>query len=124
MRRRDKRKGPWPRRGLRIETPPFARAAGAGLHLRRNLNFIRAVISLSELSLGKPARVVALNATRAVDQRLLALGLLPGMVVTVVRVAPLGDPIAIEFQNQCVSLRRAEAAEVLVEPAPATGDGR
>ncbi len=66
--------------------------------------------------------MVALNATRAVDQRLLALGLLPGMMVTVVRVAPLGDPIAIEFQNQCVSLRRAEAAEVLVELAPLGGE--
>lgn len=88
------------------------------LHLRRNLNFVRRVISLSQLPLGRTARVVSLNATRAVDQRLLALGLLPGMLVTVTRVAPLGDPIAIEFQNQCVSLRRAEAVEVLVELAP------
>ena len=56
-----------------------------------------------------------LNATRPIDQRLLALGLMPGMQVKLVRVAPLGDPIAIEFQNQCVSLRKAEAEAVQVK---------
>ncbi len=73
------------------------------------------MLSLSQLPVGRTARVIELNASRPVDQRLLALGLLPGMRVKVVRVAPLGDPIAIEFHNQCVSLRRAEAAEVIVE---------
>lgn len=82
------------------------------------------MLSLSQLSVGRHARVVALNASRAVDQRLLALGLLPGMTVLVTRVAPLGDPIAIEFQNQCVSLRRAEAVEVMVELAPEPRDPR
>jgi len=72
------------------------------------------MLSLSQLPLGCRALVTALNAARPVDQRLMALGLLPGMEVRVVRVAPLGDPIAIEFQNQCVSLRRAEALEVMV----------
>lgn len=76
------------------------------------------MLSLKDLPVGHAARVVTLNAARAVDQRLLALGLLPGMVVKVVRIAPLGDPIAIEFQNQCVSLRKAEVEEVMVEPAP------
>lgn len=91
--------------------------------MRRNLNI--AMLPLKDLPVGRVARVVTLNATRAVDQRLLALGLLPGMVVRVTRVAPLGDPIAIEFQNQCVSLRKAEAAEVMVEPGPEkTGDLR
>lgn len=76
------------------------------------------MIALSHLPVGRSARVISLNASRPVDQRLLALGLLPGMTVKVTRVAPLGDPIAIEFQNQCVSLRKAEAIEVMVELAP------
>lgn len=74
------------------------------------------MIPLSQLPTGCRALVTALNAAGAVDQRLMALGLLPGMEVRLVRVAPLGDPIAIEFQNQCVSLRRAEAVEVMVSP--------
>jgi ferrous iron transport protein A len=43
------------------------------------------------------------------------LGLLPGMAVKVVQVAPLGDPIAIEFSCQQISIRRAEAAVIEVE---------
>ena len=86
------------------------------------------MLPLSRLPLGRTARVMELNASRPVDQRLLALGLVPGMRVKLVRVAPLGVPIAIEFHNQCVSLRRAEAAGILVEAEPATraerGTGR
>ncbi len=70
---------------------------------------------LSSLTVGQQGQVVQLNATRPIDQRLLALGLMPGMRVKLVRIAPLGDPIAIEFQNQCVSLRKAEAEAVQVE---------
>ena len=62
------------------------------------------VISLNALASGGPATARARP-------------LLPGMMVKVTRVAPLGDPIAIEFQNQCVSLRKAEALEVMVELA-------
>ncbi|MDR2844858.1 MAG: FeoA domain-containing protein [Puniceicoccales bacterium] len=71
--------------------------------------------TLPSLAIGQYGRVVQLHAQRPVDQRLLALGLMPGMVVRLVQVAPLGDPIAIEFQNQCVSLRKAEAEAVEVE---------
>ncbi|MDR2512220.1 MAG: ferrous iron transport protein A [Puniceicoccales bacterium] len=72
-------------------------------------------MTLSKLGIGLDARVVRLEACGPLQQRLLALGLLPGMSVKLVRVAPLGDPIAIEFQNQCVALRKAEADSIEVE---------
>ncbi|MDR1816952.1 MAG: FeoA domain-containing protein [Puniceicoccales bacterium] len=72
-------------------------------------------MKLSELPLKRMARVTRLRAENTVDQRLLALGLLPGMLVKVAHVAPLGDPLAIEFQNQCVSVRKNEADSVEVE---------
>jgi len=50
-----------------------------------------------------------------VSQRLLAMGLLPGTDVAVVQVAPLGDPVEIEFRGMRLSLRRADAAAVDVE---------
>lgn len=76
------------------------------------------MIPLPSLNLGQQGQVVQLNAVRPVDQRLMALGLMPGMIVRLVRVAPLGDPIAIEFNNQCVSLRKTEAETVQVDPLP------
>lgn len=47
----------------------------------------------------------------------MALGLLPGMVLKLVRKAPLGDPLAIEFGGQVVSLRLAEAEGLIVDVA-------
>lgn len=41
--------------------------------------------------------------------RLAALGFLPGCRLRIARTAPLGDPIAIRFNGQEISLRRAEA---------------
>jgi Fe2+ transport system protein FeoA len=73
------------------------------------------VIPLSQLTPGQIGVLASLNPERAVDQRLMALGLLPGMVLKLVRRAPLGDPLAIEFAGQVVSLRLAEAESVMVE---------
>ena len=47
----------------------------------------------------------------------MALGLLPGMVLKLIRRAPLGDPLAIEFGGQVVSLRLAEAENLIVDVA-------
>ena len=48
---------------------------------------------------------------------MMALGLLPGMVLKLVRKAPLGDPLAIEFGGQVVSLRLSEAESLIVDVA-------
>ena len=45
----------------------------------------------------------------------MALGLLPGMVLKLIRKAPLGDPLAIEFGGQVASLRLAEAEHLIVD---------
>jgi len=47
--------------------------------------------------------------------RLLSLGLTPGTEFTVARDAPLGDPVQINLRGFRLSVRRAEAAELLVQ---------
>lgn len=47
--------------------------------------------------------------------RLREMGVLPGTRLTLVRTAPLGDPIEIRLRGYLLSLRKAEAAHVLVE---------
>ncbi|AWH88582.1 ferrous iron transporter A [Limnobaculum parvum] len=44
----------------------------------------------------------------AYRQKLLSLGLLPGSVFRVIRVAPLGDPIQIETPRVCLVLRKKD----------------
>jgi ferrous iron transport protein A len=72
------------------------------------------VVSLSDLRRGERARVEPAATAHSVTQRLSAMGLLPGTEVTMVQVAPLGDPVEIEFRGMRLSLRKADAASVPV----------
>lgn len=72
---------------------------------------------LSKLRSGQRARVLSVDVQGTSGQRLLSMGLLPGIELNVVKVAPLGDPIAVEFSGQRISLRRTEAASVEIELA-------
>jgi ferrous iron transport protein A len=71
--------------------------------------------SLAEISLGKTAKVVAVDGSRAFRRRLLEMGLVPGTEVTILTVAPLGDPLQIQVRGGQWSIRRAEAAQIQVE---------
>lgn len=51
----------------------------------------------------------------AFRQKLMALGLLPGTCFTLVRVAPLGDPLHIETRRTSLMLRRKELALLQLE---------
>ncbi len=77
--------------------------------------------TLAELPIGAEAVVAAVDCPRATARRLMELGVLPGTRVSVVRVAPLGDPIEIEVRGCSISIRRREAAGVVLcdvrEPA-------
>jgi Fe2+ transport system protein FeoA len=71
-------------------------------------------MTLLELPLKKAAKVAAVGGERVFRRRLLELGLVPGVKVAVVNVAPLGDPIEIELRGGRLSIRRYEAALVEV----------
>lgn len=70
---------------------------------------------LAALHAGDRARVHRGSPGHPALQRLLAMGLLPGTEVKVVAVAPLGDPVEIQFSGMRLSLRRADAAAVWVD---------
>jgi ferrous iron transport protein A len=73
--------------------------------------------NLSELAVGATGIVRAFTESSRAAMRLREMGILPGTEVRVVRLAPLGDPIEIEVRGFHLSLRKAEAAEILIEPA-------
>jgi ferrous iron transport protein A len=71
---------------------------------------------LRDLAVGQHGRVVGFQATaQAYKRKLLALGLTPGTEFTVVRCAPLGDPIEILVRGFHLSLRQDEAAVLQIE---------
>ncbi|MEO8679504.1 MAG: FeoA family protein [Vicinamibacterales bacterium] len=71
--------------------------------------------SLAGLPLGGTAIVSRVRGERAVVRRLLEVGLVPGTVVTLRRIAPLGDPIELKVRNFALSIRRSEALGIDVE---------
>ena len=72
-------------------------------------------IPLSELNVGESGIIVKLNTKGGARQRFLAMGLVKGETILVKRVAPLGDPIDFLIKGYDLSLRKAEASEILVK---------
>ncbi len=72
---------------------------------------------LREATVGSTLKAIAYTeGARDYKRKLLAMGLTPGTEFTVKRHAPLGDPIEIEVRGFRLSLRKAEADALIVEP--------
>ncbi len=70
---------------------------------------------LSEVKIGQYCEVIKVVATDKIKQRLLAMGLIPGAKVKVEKTSPLGDPIDILVKGYHLSLRKNEAASIIVK---------
>jgi ferrous iron transport protein A len=74
-------------------------------------------MKLSELAVGASAVVREFPKSGAAFIRLREMGLLAGTRLTMVRAAPLGDPLEIKLRGYHLTLRKTEAEHVLVDPA-------
>lgn len=72
-------------------------------------------MTLDRLEPGNECFVKRLYAGDRLGQRLMDMGVYPGMRIKVIRNAPLKDPVEIELEGFYVSLRREEAGYVEVE---------
>jgi len=72
------------------------------------------MIRLSELGIGKKAKIHSFEKDE-IFIKLMEMGCVPGEIVKVEQVAPLGDPISICVAGYSLSLRISEAREILVE---------
>jgi len=71
---------------------------------------------LSALSVGQKARIINISGTSELTARLLDMGIVKGTALELIRKAPLGDPLEIKIRNFLLSLRKAEANIIQVEP--------
>jgi len=74
-----------------------------------------ASLKLSSLALGTSARVKDFPRAGSTFVRLREMGLLPGTMVTFIRVAPLGDPLEFKLRGYHLTLRREEAEQITIE---------
>ena len=76
-------------------------------------------VTAASLELGRSGVIEDVEGTYATAVRLLEMGLVPGTTVTLLKRAPLGDPLQFRVRGFHLSLRRAEAARVVVTEAGA-----
>ena len=74
-------------------------------------------MSLDELSIGAPARVLNVGGERGFRRRLMELGLVPGCPVERLGPPGFGGPIRFRVREGVVALRRSDAHLIDVEPA-------
>ncbi len=70
--------------------------------------------TLRDVAVGDCAKVVRLTGDGAIKRRIMDMGLTKGTEVCVRKVAPLGDPIEVTVRGFELSLRKDEAANILV----------
>ena len=71
--------------------------------------------TLNSLKPGDEAVVARLEGTSQTVERLMEMGLVAGTPLKLVKYAPLGDPLEIVMRGYHLTLRRAEAAGVIVD---------
>lgn len=69
-------------------------------------------MTLDQCSVGRTARITAVGGSGALRCRLLDMGLIPGTAVTVMKVAPMGDPIEIRLRGYELTLRKEDASMI------------
>lgn len=71
--------------------------------------------TLRDIGVGQSVRVVSLNASGALKQRIMDMGITKGTEITVNKIAPLGDPIGCKVRGYELSLRKDEAQYIEVQ---------
>lgn len=73
--------------------------------------------SMEKLKLGQKGRVVKIESTsKEIKRRLLDMGITPGVIVEIKRIAPLGDPYDIKIRDYDLCIRKSDLALIEVHP--------
>ena len=81
-------------------------------------------MTIKDLSVGESARIDAVGGTGALRQHFLDMGVIPGAEVTLVKLAPLGDPMELRIHGYELTLRLADAQQIEVTPIDKTIETR
>ena len=71
--------------------------------------------TLKDLKPGQKGKVLRIKARGEMNKRIVEMGITPGSVVEMERVAPLGDPVDIKVKGYHLSLRKDEAGGIEIE---------
>lgn len=77
-------------------------------------------MTLKELEIGKSAVLTDVGGSGALRQHFLDMGLIPGAEVTMVKLAPMGDPMELRIHGYELTLRLADAEKIKILPIEKT----
>ena len=80
--------------------------------------------TLNEVKPGNSCKVVNIGGNNILKNRLLCMGVTPGTVVEVVKVAPLGDPMELKIREYSLTIRKKEASSIFIESAGCCSDSK
>lgn len=72
-------------------------------------------MTLQEVKPGETVKVIKVGSKGPFRRRLMDMGVTPGVIIHVVKVAPLGDPMEVSVRGYSLSLRKDETKEIMVE---------
>jgi len=72
-------------------------------------------MTLEKLEIGKSASILSVGGEGALRQHFLDMGLIPGAVVTMVKLAPMGDPLELRIHGYELTIRMADAQKIEIE---------
>ncbi len=102
-------------RSCRFLTRAFAFGRPVPRRCRKWCPAAAAIVTLDQLGRGQSGRVLRVGGRPAARRRLLELGIVRGETITLLRPAPLGDPLEFLVKGYHLSLRQREAATITVE---------
>lgn len=71
--------------------------------------------TLKDLPIGKTATIVSVDGNQDLRQHLLDMGLIPGSEITMIKHAPMGDPIEVRIHSYELTLRNDDANKITIE---------
>ena len=77
-------------------------------------------MTLKDLEIGKSAVITAVGGEGALRQHFLDMGVIPGAEVTVVKLAPMGDPMELKIHGYELTIRVADAERIEIKPVSST----
>ncbi len=72
-------------------------------------------MNLSKLEIGKTATVTTVGGSGALRQHFLDMGIIPGSDVSMIKYAPMGDPIELRISGYELTIRLADAKQIEID---------
>ncbi len=76
------------------------------------MSFASKAATVAELNPGESGVVSTVGGEGALHRHLLDMGITPGVKITLIKTAPMGDPLEVHLRGYALTLRKADAATI------------